>query len=450
MISQKKKKIKKKELEKERDKIKNDPDSRSCCNPGYLERILKYYDDQIEKLDDDFEKKKKKKIDDDMKKKSPDKHKKLQEKKLKLEETEKKLEEQKKKKKKSEKSSSPKSPQSSLPGGSGSGGAQSSIQALMGNIEDCMKICKRGLLLQNLRKAIVAREGLRDRTTSGTGGYKDQDTDIREKARDREEADKARKRAEDEAREAEEAGEDDSDSVMDELLPPSMFPEARDREEADKARKRAEDEAREAREAREAAEAARAEIDKAVKRALGDPVYRKFLQQYGTPAIKAALDKALKNRARALVPEPPADGIVDEPDPKKTLEALRRMRERYQALYPPSSRKTPDFQPSEDGVRVRARQEMEERLREAELTRPRTAVGANPCVGRAASVPAPQPCSRGMKHADPPASVEVNPCASVTTPVPQPCQSPITTQPGEGQMQRVDPPTLILPTSPQR
>ena len=166
---------------------------------------------------------------------------------------------------------------------------------------------------------------------------------------------------------------------------------------------------------------ARAKIDKAVKKALNNPVYRKFLQQYGTPAIKAALDKALKNRARALVPEPPADGIVDEPDPKKTLEALRRMRERYQALYPPSSRKTPDFQPSEDGVRERARQEMEERLREAELTRPRTAVGANPCVGPAASVPAPQPC-----------------------------QSPITTQPGEGQMQRVDPPTLILPTSPQR
>ena len=125
-------------------------------------------------------------------------------------------------------------------------------------------------------------------------------------------------------------------------------------------------------------------------------------------------------------PPPPTGGSVDEsakggtsvPDTKKYLKALRRIKKRYKALHPPSPRKTPDFQPSEDGVRERTRQKMEERLREAELTRPRTKVGVNPCAGRAASVPAPQPCSRVMKQADPPvpaepvpAPVEVNPCA---------------------------------------
>ena len=124
-------------------------------------------------------------------------------------------------------------------------------------------------------------------------------------------------------------------------------------------------------------------------------------------------------------------------DPQKSLEALRRMRQRYQTLYPSSSRKTPDFQPSEDGVRERARQEMEERLRDAELTRPRPTVGVNPCAGRAASVPAPQPCSRVIEHADQPAPVEVNPCASVTTPAPQPCQP---------MMERIDPPTFVAPS----
>ncbi len=204
---------------------------------------------------------------------------------------------------------------------------------------------------------------------------------------------------------------------------------AREAEEAAEACRRAEDEAREAEEAR-----ARAKIDKAVKKALNNPVYRKFLQQYGTPAVKAALDKALQNQAREMAPEP---------DPKKYLEALQRMGNRYRTLYPPSPRNTPDFQPSEGGVRERARQEMEERLREAELTRPRTTIGVNPCAGRAVSVPAPQPCSREMKHADPPvlaepvpAPVEVNPCASSTTPAPQPRQP---------MMERIDPPTFIRP-----
>ncbi len=140
---------------------------------------------------------------------------------------------------------------------------------------------------------------------------------------------------------------------------------------------------------------------------------------------------------RTVLQHPPAGGIVDEPDPQKSLEALRRIRERYQTLYPSSSRKTPDFQPSEDGVRERARQEMEERLRDAELTRSRPTVGVNPCAGRAASVPAPQPCSRVMEHADPPAPVEVNPCASVTTPAPQPCQP---------MMERIDPPAFVAPS----
>jgi hypothetical protein len=152
-----------------------------------------------------------------------------------------------------------------------------------------------------------------------------------------------------------------------------------------------------------------------------------------SPALAVVGETVIANKGKPLG----SATVTFEPDPKKSLEALRRMRERYQILYPPSSRITPDFQPSEDGVRERARQEMEKRLREAELTRPRPTVGVNPCAGRAASVPAPQPCSRVMEHADQPAPVEVNPCASVTTPAPQPCQP---------MMERIDPPTFIAPS----
>ena len=60
---------KKKELEKAKKDFENDPDSRSCCNPGYKAGVLRHFDGQIKKLEDDFEKERKKIADDEMKKK---------------------------------------------------------------------------------------------------------------------------------------------------------------------------------------------------------------------------------------------------------------------------------------------------------------------------------------------------------------------------------------------
>ncbi|MBT5414112.1 MAG: hypothetical protein HOK81_05885, partial [Rhodospirillaceae bacterium] len=69
-FDKKRKEIEKKKaaVKKEKDEFENDPEARSCCNPGYKEGVLRYYDGMIRKFDEEIAKEKRKIADDEMKK----------------------------------------------------------------------------------------------------------------------------------------------------------------------------------------------------------------------------------------------------------------------------------------------------------------------------------------------------------------------------------------------
>jgi hypothetical protein len=57
------------DLEREREEFENDPDETSCCNPGYKEGVLRAFDRQIERLEEEFERERRRILDEEMKKK---------------------------------------------------------------------------------------------------------------------------------------------------------------------------------------------------------------------------------------------------------------------------------------------------------------------------------------------------------------------------------------------